>query len=501
MRLGQVRVRALIGRTGPKGDRGEKGEDAYKTFKTYAEAAGSTGPLDETIIVAGDSGTHTDPVVGGTVSNSGRFARRAGGLERIDDYTATAQKFIISAVPPAAPTSGVNQIGMQLDTPNRDEAGAPSTVRFSLIFNHGPYAANSQGAGQPIYSNNVVGVGWNLAPALTLIDSTKGGPSIRIEHRFKVQTRDPANSGAWIDGSEFHHSMRTIGSGGIEFRPISIYAPFNTADWAYDSSISFQSAIYALADGHRNVHVTLAWEGTSTAPKQIFLSNKVRVNHEGNGSAWLYQNNAELNALLPLSYLNAQNHLQISQPIYAPIEAASANNALGIQSLLTLQGTSGFTTGARLAYVTANSITGSATCYEAELSASTRFEGFRVRNSHASGTSGGRIIGNGNLYLDFYREAAFKRWGMGLRSDDTFAIGQQEQGVEVADAIRINFTTLQTSFLYPPKLPSYTVAGLPNPTTVGAGSEAFCTNETGGAVPVFSDGTNWRRVTDRTIAA
>jgi hypothetical protein len=32
-----------------------------------------------------------------------------------------------------------------------------------------------------------------------------------------------------------------------------------------------------------------------------------------------------------------------------------------------------------------------------------------------------------------------------------------------------------------------------------AGTEAFCTDETGGAVPVFSDGTDWRRVTDRAI--
>lgn len=27
----------------------------------------------------------------------------------------------------------------------------------------------------------------------------------------------------------------------------------------------------------------------------------------------------------------------------------------------------------------------------------------------------------------------------------------------------------------------------------------YCTNEAGGEVPVFSDGTNWRRVTDRAV--
>lgn len=46
---------------------------------------------------------------------------------------------------------------------------------------------------------------------------------------------------------------------------------------------------------------------------------------------------------------------------------------------------------------------------------------------------------------------------------------------------------------------SYTVATLPG--TPAAGAIAYCSNETGGAVQVFGDGTNWRRVTDRAVAA
>jgi hypothetical protein len=49
----------------------------------------------------------------------------------------------------------------------------------------------------------------------------------------------------------------------------------------------------------------------------------------------------------------------------------------------------------------------------------------------------------------------------------------------------------------------YTVAQLNGPALSAAkavaGNESFCTDETGGAVPVFSDGTDWRRVTDRAI--
>jgi hypothetical protein len=53
----------------------------------------------------------------------------------------------------------------------------------------------------------------------------------------------------------------------------------------------------------------------------------------------------------------------------------------------------------------------------------------------------------------------------------------------------------------PVMLPSYTVAQATAlaPTTLGC--MIYVSNETGGAVPAFSDGTNYRRVTDRAIVS
>jgi len=51
-------------------------------------------------------------------------------------------------------------------------------------------------------------------------------------------------------------------------------------------------------------------------------------------------------------------------------------------------------------------------------------------------------------------------------------------------------------------IPSYTVATLPASGDLPDPAEAwmaFVTNETGGSVPAFWDGTNWRRVTDRAL--
>jgi hypothetical protein len=50
----------------------------------------------------------------------------------------------------------------------------------------------------------------------------------------------------------------------------------------------------------------------------------------------------------------------------------------------------------------------------------------------------------------------------------------------------------------PMRLVNRTVSQLQS-TVVSIGSTAFCTNESGGSVPVFYDGTNWRRVTDRAV--
>ena len=53
----------------------------------------------------------------------------------------------------------------------------------------------------------------------------------------------------------------------------------------------------------------------------------------------------------------------------------------------------------------------------------------------------------------------------------------------------------------PLKLKSYTVGTLPTASVSGDGGSIYVTDESGGEVPAFSDGTNWRRVTDRAIVS
>lgn len=59
------------------------------------------------------------------------------------------------------------------------------------------------------------------------------------------------------------------------------------------------------------------------------------------------------------------------------------------------------------------------------------------------------------------------------------------------------------SMTAPLKLKSFTVSELSGDyaASLWTGAMVYVSNETGGAVPAFSDGTNWRRVTDRAVVS
>lgn len=56
------------------------------------------------------------------------------------------------------------------------------------------------------------------------------------------------------------------------------------------------------------------------------------------------------------------------------------------------------------------------------------------------------------------------------------------------------------AMLAPLALQSVAFADLPDP-ALWAGALIHVTDDIGGAVPAFSDGTNWRRVTDRAVVS
>jgi hypothetical protein len=85
-------------------------------------------------------------------------------------------------------------------------------------------------------------------------------------------------------------------------------------------------------------------------------------------------------------------------------------------------------------------------------------------------------------------------------------VTQEEDFGEITAAVTETFdleSIVTGGVIYPEQLvlPSFTVAEVGDLDVAPAAQMIFVTDETGGAVPAFSDGANWRRITDRNIVS
>lgn len=106
------------------------------------------------------------------------------------------------------------------------------------------------------------------------------------------------------------------------------------------------------------------------------------------------------------------------------------------------------------------------------------------------GLSTERWIGGDNGNSTYYNVPTTKKHLFGVANTNVLEV--TGSGVDVTGA------TTTTTFA---KVGSYTVSGAATlgASSAGAGAIIFVTDETGGAVLAFSDGTDWRRVTDRAV--
>jgi hypothetical protein len=86
----------------------------------------------------------------------------------------------------------------------------------------------------------------------------------------------------------------------------------------------------------------------------------------------------------------------------------------------------------------------------------------------------------------------------GLAGDNDFRIKVSANGTQWRDAIVVGGSG-NTAFGGAVRLATSTVAGLPAASVAGPGALIYVSNESGGAVIAFSDGTAWSRVTDRAV--
>lgn len=81
---------------------------------------------------------------------------------------------------------------------------------------------------------------------------------------------------------------------------------------------------------------------------------------------------------------------------------------------------------------------------------------------------------------------------IGCLGDDDFVFKTSPDGEAFSTGL-----TLVSAAYGVPRVPSFTVAGLPDAGTAGAGALGYVSDASGGAILAFSDGSVWRRCDDR----
>lgn len=76
-------------------------------------------------------------------------------------------------------------------------------------------------------------------------------------------------------------------------------------------------------------------------------------------------------------------------------------------------------------------------------------------------------------------------------------MAMEQQFLSQFSALNQNISQLVQKTATLTTLQNYTVASAPS--TAATGAMIYVTDEAGGAVPAFFDGTSWRRVTDRAV--
>ena len=87
-----------------------------------------------------------------------------------------------------------------------------------------------------------------------------------------------------------------------------------------------------------------------------------------------------------------------------------------------------------------------------------------------------------------------------LNAANTWSAAQTFGSVSATSMTATTISATNATFAHAPVLPTYSVSALPSAAGYARGL-IYVNDETGGAVVAFSDGTDWRRVTDRAVVS
>lgn len=373
------------------------------------------------------------------------------------------------------PTNRVTAVTPPTDT----DPGAP------VWYDGFQYGGFSNGpSGQENYRDQTWHAGWNWRGG-TRVDTALPAAGLSFESKFY-------QSGTFA--SEFH--LQGVDTAGGFHRWMSFFLPHGADQSASGCSFSLKYLSFADQSNVQRIKFDL---GNATP---LINLDGIQQWLSTNNIPFAKQLNAAGNAFITILQLDDYDRVVYGAPVYVN---ASPDSQFG--SMLPINAT-GMTNNKSVIYAQSNAVTGNSYALQFYNLAATG----KVIAAFGNNTANGHVVvdlmnnaGTGDVMVAFtpgYGGTSFN-YSVGVdQSRGKFVISNRAQSFvsgDGTDRLLIDDNVIEA--MKPVKLPSFTVAGLPSASTVGAGSQIYVTNESGGAVVAFSDGTDWRRVTDRAVVS
>lgn len=364
-------------------------------------------------------------------------------------------------------------------------AGSALADGVPFTFTQGTYPWSNGPAGQTNYNDDVVAWGFNIA-----------GPNV------KIVAGQPA--GWWSFERKYYQGGRFLaeyhlshnGTDNLERRMISF---IGAHDGTYiNGSMHFTSFVWNAVNGT----VPLQFDWTTANNGRIFLGTGTRIQAAQNNAPWAQQMNGAGTSTIALPYVNASDQIQFGAGAYVvngvagtPCYDAIPTALSAGQAIIRAQGTL--------------AAAGNIDVLNAVMNVNGGLRGIIQNNGNY--TNAGAELRLHALYGNSGADTKLVWENFGVNGTAAaFSAGiDQSDGAKwklsAANALgsndRVTVDANAVAMGLPARLKSYTVTTLPSAANAGAGALIYVSNESGGAVPAFSDGTAWRRFTDRLVVS
>ena len=353
---------------------------------------------------------------------------------------------------------------------------------WRMIVNQNAFA--SGGLGDEAYNNEVVGLGWNMSGTIG-VPAVSGAGMIWDTWEYK-----------FFSGGKYIHErhFETLDTSGTQHRFMS----FGIAHDGTGGGGTIKASQFIFRNWADTDSINMVFDPVTAAANVTFYGGG-GIGFANNNYAPMGQKNAAGTAYLNLPYYNQNDRLVLGANILLG-GTAPYSGFPGVD--LAFSGAVG--SGGRIISALATADSGSANINSLHFYAFTSGE-YKAQFWNGQ-TSGGSatvdVRTQSSTGKAYYRasQVSGQQWSWGMNASQNYVLtGSSDLGSNTV--YTVDKTNRNVAFTNPPKLPSYTVAGVPSASTYGAGSMIYVSNESGGAVPAFSDGTNWRRVTDGAVVS